>query len=81
MFLHWRIRYDTVHTHGTGCTLSSAIASALAIGHQKREMARRADVNSISTGAEIAMDAVSACVLGKAYVAAGIDKGKQLGQG
>jgi hypothetical protein len=25
-------RYDTEHTHGTGCTLSSAIASALALG-------------------------------------------------
>jgi len=26
-------RYDTIHTHGTGCTLSSALASALARGH------------------------------------------------
>jgi hydroxymethylpyrimidine kinase / phosphomethylpyrimidine kinase / thiamine-phosphate diphosphorylase len=25
-------RYDTIHTHGTGCTLSSAIAAALANG-------------------------------------------------
>ncbi len=35
-------RIDTVHTHGTGCTLSSAIAAHLALGHGMRESVRRA---------------------------------------
>lgn len=30
-------RIDTVHTHGTGCTFSSAIAAGLAKGHGMRE--------------------------------------------
>jgi hydroxymethylpyrimidine/phosphomethylpyrimidine kinase len=29
-----RARIDTVHTHGTGCTLSAAIAARLALGDQ-----------------------------------------------
>ena len=35
-------RVDTVNTHGTGCTLSSAIASFLALGHPLDESARLA---------------------------------------
>jgi hydroxymethylpyrimidine/phosphomethylpyrimidine kinase len=35
-------RFDTVHTHGTGCTLASAIASNLALGHEAREAIGRA---------------------------------------
>lgn len=35
-------RLDTVNTHGTGCTLSSAIASYLAQGHTLTEAARHA---------------------------------------
>lgn len=36
------VRVDTVNTHGTGCTLSSAIASFLALGHPLDEAARLA---------------------------------------
>lgn len=68
-------RYDSVHTHGTGCTLSSVIASALAIGHQQRSI-----VGS-ETGAGSAIYMIDACVLAKAYVTAGIASGVQLGQG
>jgi hydroxymethylpyrimidine/phosphomethylpyrimidine kinase len=35
-------RIDTVHTHGTGCTLSSAIAANLATGRPAREALARA---------------------------------------
>lgn len=35
-------RVDTVNTHGTGCTLSSAIASYLALGHSLTDSARLA---------------------------------------
>lgn len=68
-------RYDTENTHGTGCTLSSAIASALAIGHQQRSS------QSSGTGAARSIYVIDACVLGKAYVTAGISRSSQLGQG
>ena len=35
-------RFDTLHTHGTGCTLASAIAANLALGHDAREAIGRA---------------------------------------
>ena len=35
-------RIETVHTHGTGCTLSSAIAANLALGHDDRQAITRA---------------------------------------
>lgn len=35
-------RVDTPHTHGTGCTFSSAIAACLALGHDPEDAARRA---------------------------------------
>ncbi len=35
-------RIDTKNTHGTGCTLSSAIASNLALGYDEAEAVRRA---------------------------------------
>jgi hydroxymethylpyrimidine/phosphomethylpyrimidine kinase len=35
-------RIDTRHTHGTGCTLSSAIAANLALGFEEREALARA---------------------------------------
>jgi hydroxymethylpyrimidine/phosphomethylpyrimidine kinase len=35
-------RQDTVHTHGTGCTLASAIAANLALGLEDREAISRA---------------------------------------
>lgn len=74
-------RFDTIHTHGTGCSLSSAIASALAIGHQQREFSLAGGGHVSTTGAGVSMGIVDACVLGKAYVTAGIDKGVQLGEG
>ena len=36
-------RIDTPNTHGTGCTLSSAVASFLAQGHELPEAVRRAE--------------------------------------
>jgi hydroxymethylpyrimidine/phosphomethylpyrimidine kinase len=35
-------RLDTVHTHGTGCTLASAIASRLALGNDVPNAVRAA---------------------------------------
>jgi len=35
-------RIDTPHTHGTGCTFSSAVAACLALGAGPEEAARRA---------------------------------------
>ena len=35
-------RIDTKHTHGTGCTLSSAIACRLALGDSAEDAARAA---------------------------------------
>ena len=71
-------RYDSEHTHGTGCTLSSAIASALALGIQQRHFSSD---NSIVTGEMRAMYGIDACCVGKAYVSQGIGRGVQLGQG
>jgi hydroxymethylpyrimidine kinase/phosphomethylpyrimidine kinase/thiamine-phosphate diphosphorylase len=71
-------RYDSEHTHGTGCTLSSAIASALALGHQQRELSPG---DTRVTGAMKAMQQADACCVAKAYVTAGIGKGQRLGQG
>lgn len=73
-------RYDTVHTHGTGCTLSSAIASAWAMGQRERDTVStsRGDDN---VGALSAMWLVDACCIAKAYVNAGIAVGVRLGTG
>ncbi len=68
--------YNTEHTHGTGCTLSSAMASALALGQQQRD----GNVED-RCGAMSAMDVLDACCLGKAYVTAGIARGIGLGKG
>jgi len=75
-------RYDTVNTHGTGCTLSSAIASALAIGRQQRQLATDAGryVNCCS-GTNMAIRTVDACCIAKEYVTAGVARGVQLGKG
>mmetsp|Transcript_41333 Transcript_41333/g.125099 ORF Transcript_41333/g.125099 Transcript_41333/m.125099 type:complete len:591 (-) Transcript_41333:111-1883(-) len=70
-------RYDSPNTHGTGCTLSSAIASALAIGHKQRATVS----DQTGTGAARAILPVDACCLAKAYVTAGIGRGVQLGSG
>lgn len=35
-------RVDTIHTHGTGCTLSAAIAASLALGHDPLTAVQRA---------------------------------------
>lgn len=68
------IRWDSQNTHGTGCTLSSAIASALALGEVDR-------AKESKIGATSAIDIVDACCLAKAYVSAGIQRGVQLGSG
>jgi len=68
-------RYDSIHTHGTGCTLSSVIASALAIGHQQRSLIES------GSGAARSIYIIDACCLAKAYVTAGVAQGVQLGQG
>ena len=69
-------RYDTDNTHGTGCTLSSSIATAWAMGQRER---------GISTGEKIgavcSMYLVDACCVAKAYVNAGIARGVKLGKG
>lgn len=71
------IRFDTQNTHGTGCTLSSAIASALALGEKNRN----GEAKSAQVGATSAIHIVDACCLAKAYVSAGIQRGVQLGSG
>ncbi|KAL9188736.1 hypothetical protein ACHAXT_007114 [Thalassiosira profunda] len=70
-------RYDTVHTHGTGCTLSSSIATAWAMGQRGRENKAGGE----KVGALSSMHLVDACCIAKAYVNAGIAKGVQLGKG
>jgi len=70
-------RYDSKHTHGTGCTLSAAIASTMAIGHQQRAL----DTGVASSGASRAIQTIDACCIAKAYVTAGISLGVQLGKG
>lgn len=67
-------RYDTDNTHGTGCTLSSAIASALAFGEQGRN-------SQHGDGVTTAVDLIDASCLAKAYVTAGIFHGVQYGKG
>lgn len=71
------IRWDTQNTHGTGCTLSSAIASALALGEENRND----ESKNGKVGATSAIHIVDACCLAKAYVSAGIQRGVQLGSG
>jgi hydroxymethylpyrimidine kinase/phosphomethylpyrimidine kinase/thiamine-phosphate diphosphorylase len=73
-------RYDSVHTHGTGCTLSSAIASAWALGQRERD-AVASSKGGENVGALCAMRLVDACCIAKAYVNAGIARGVQLGKG
>lgn len=76
-------RYDTSNTHGTGCTLSSAIASAWAMGQREREdvSVSQAKDKDEKVGALSSMHLVDACCVAKAYVNAGIARGVQLGKG
>lgn len=67
-------RYESDNTHGTGCTLSSAIASALALGEQQRGL-------DGADGATSSIDLIDACCLAKSYVSAGIYYGVQYGKG
>ncbi len=66
-------RYNSVHTHGTGCTLSSSLASALATGSVARDLG--------GSGAARAIADVDACVLAKGYVNRGISIGVGVGKG
>ena len=67
-------RYNTIHTHGTGCTLSSSIAAAWAMGQRERDSASTKNAN----GALSSMYLVDACCIAKAYVNAGIARGVQV---
>lgn len=68
-------RWENNNTHGTGCTLSSSIASALALGEQKRKQ------QGFPEGATSVIALTDACCLAKAYVSAGIKLGVKLGNG
>ena len=72
-------RYDTIHTHGTGCTLSSSIAAAWAMGQRERD--NTANGCGEKVGALCSMYLVDACCIAKAYVNAGIARGVQIGDG
>lgn len=69
-------RFDSKNTHGTGCTLSSAMASALALGANERLKEKWR-----SRGALSSIQAIDAFCLAKAYVTEGIARGVQLGSG
>ena len=69
-------KYNTENTHGTGCTLSSSIASAYAIGEYARQ-----NNELYFSGANKAITALDACILAKAYVTAGIEAAVKLGDG
>jgi hydroxymethylpyrimidine kinase/phosphomethylpyrimidine kinase/thiamine-phosphate diphosphorylase len=76
------IRWESPNTHGTGCTLSSAIASALAIGEDNRSnIDGTKSENNRRVGATSAIHIVDACCLAKAYVSAGIQRSVRLGSG
>jgi len=68
-------RWDSENTHGTGCTLSSAIAAAVALGENERKTAES------PKGSLSSIQIIDACCLAKAYVSSGIQRGVQLGKG
>jgi hydroxymethylpyrimidine kinase/phosphomethylpyrimidine kinase/thiamine-phosphate diphosphorylase len=79
-------RYDSERTHGTGCTLSSAIVLctcswSVSSSNCDTRCRRIASMKTTRDGATSAMQPIDACCLGKAYVAAGIARAVQLGQG
>ena len=69
--------FDSIHTHGTGCTLSSVIASALALGHQQRSITEGAEGEG-GTGATRAIHMIDACCIAKAYITEGVARGIQV---
>lgn len=71
-------KYENVNTHGTGCTLSSSIAAAWAMGQRERENSSDDDDGSEKVGALCSMYLVDACCVAKAYVNAGIARGVQV---
>jgi hydroxymethylpyrimidine kinase/phosphomethylpyrimidine kinase len=74
-------RYETVNTHGTGCTLSSAIATAWAMGQREREnysSNHDGGCDNERVGALCSMHLIDACCIAKAYVNAGIARGVQV---
>jgi hydroxymethylpyrimidine/phosphomethylpyrimidine kinase len=64
-------RHDNLHTHGTGCTLASAIASYLALAAAQRG----------HPGGTSAAELVSAVSKAKEYVGGAIEHGFALGSG
>ena len=71
-------RYDTIHTHGTGCTLSSSIAAAWAMGQRERQNVSNKRDNCENVGALSSMYLADACCIAKAYVNAGIARSVQV---
>jgi hydroxymethylpyrimidine kinase/phosphomethylpyrimidine kinase/thiamine-phosphate diphosphorylase len=75
-------RWDSKHTHGTGCTLSSAMAAALALGEQNRRLTTRdGNIATERVGATSSIGIVDAACLAKAYVSCGIRHSCGLGSG
>lgn len=70
-------RYPTIDTHGTGCTLSSSIASVLALGEHSRRHNNNINVDSCWNN----IDLLSACCLAKAYISAGLESSIRIGNG
>jgi thiamine-phosphate diphosphorylase len=76
-------RWDSDNTHGTGCTLSSSLAAALALGEQHRQQNYQSTPQGLhhQQGATKAIGIVDACCLAKAYVSAGIINSVRYGRG
>jgi hydroxymethylpyrimidine/phosphomethylpyrimidine kinase len=76
-------RHDNLHTHGTGCTLASAIASYLALAAAER--GERDDRGGRGghgrPGGTSAADLVAAVGKAKEYVSGAIEHGFALGSG
>jgi hydroxymethylpyrimidine kinase / phosphomethylpyrimidine kinase / thiamine-phosphate diphosphorylase len=73
-------RYDTQDTHGTGCTLSSSLATVLALGEAARSAASSSTKDVTVGGAFTSLDLVDAACVAKAYVTAGIARSQGRGR-
>eukprot|EP00520_Triparma_pacifica_P001215 CAMPEP_0118672506 /NCGR_PEP_ID=MMETSP0785-20121206/22577_1 /TAXON_ID=91992 /ORGANISM="Bolidomonas pacifica, Strain CCMP 1866" /LENGTH=527 /DNA_ID=CAMNT_0006567473 /DNA_START=29 /DNA_END=1613 /DNA_ORIENTATION=+ len=68
-------RYDTSNTHGTGCSMSSAIATCMGV-----ERVRIERIGGVK-GGMLEGSGMDAVVAGKGYVARGIEGGVKIGHG